>query len=285
MITEQDVLDLLKEGKSHEAVQLILKGVGEGADFHECNVVFSHILTINFPWPVVFKLVPQMRNHLFSSGWLNSLVQGRPVNVLSKPIPWITYAAIDFLDSIAKPDWNVFEWGSGNSTLWWSGKVKSVLAAESDKGWHAEISQRMPTNAGIVYGGTVQEYLDVFNNAPVDKFDAIVIDGEFRAACAKIACNKLAPGGIIVFDNSDMSELDEGLQFLTDKGLLRLDFWGLTPGTLYKNCTSVFLTDGAMLKNRKIPSLHQSSVGPSCQQVMDAEARAAGNKAASAPSA
>jgi hypothetical protein len=32
-------------------------------------------------------------------------------------LPWISYAAIDFLDGYLKPDMTVYEYGSGGSTL------------------------------------------------------------------------------------------------------------------------------------------------------------------------
>jgi len=278
MIKEEDVYSLINAGKINDAGRCIVKGLAEGADFSKSAVVFAHMLVISFPWKSCFKLVQPMWNHLYTSGWLNSLALGRPLNVNNKPIPWITYAAIDFLDSVVKPEWNVFEWGSGNSTLWWSGKVSSVLASESSREWQEEVSKKMPPNAKVLFGGTVQEYLDIYRHASVEKFDVVVIDGDHRNECAKIACDKLAPGGIIVFDNSDMMVHDEGMKFLTDKGLYRMDFWGLIPSYLYKNCTSVFFTDEAlprMLKNRRIPGLHESSVGPSCQQVIDAPLRAA----------
>lgn len=278
MITEEDVYKFIQAGKINDAGRCIMKGLEEGADFSKSAVIFANFLTLSFPWKSSFMLVNQMRNHLFTSGWLNSLARGKPVNAHNQPIPWITYAAIDFLDTVVKPDWNVFEWGSGFSTMWWSTKVKSVLAAEDSLDWQKEVSKGLPPNAKVMFGGNVQDYLDVYRNAPVDKFDVVVIDGTFRADCAKIACDKLAEGGIILFDNSDVMDNDEGLQFLTDKGLIRLDFWGLIPSYLYKNCTSVFISDPAMLRGLKIPSKHESSVGPSCQQVIDAPRKAIGAK-------
>jgi tetratricopeptide (TPR) repeat protein len=50
-----------------------------------------------------------------------------------------------------------------------------------------------------------------------------------------------------------------------------LDFWGLIPSHIYKNCTSILLKNSGILQSLSgLPSEHRSSVGISCGQATDA---------------
>jgi len=269
MVTIEEVQASLQKGNITEGADLIKKGLDEGANFSSRAISFAHLLVLSGPWHYVSALVSQSRNTLFMSGWLNSIAKGRPVNAYDQPIPWLTFPAIDFLDGIIKPDWKVFEWGSGNSTLWWSSRVKSVHAVEDNLSWQQEVSKKMPENAKVEFAGTCEDYVAAYLNSEEESYDVVVVDGEHRNECAKVALDKLKPGGIIIFDNDDGVAMNEGVDFLNSKGLYRLDFWGLIPSYLYKNCTSIFLSDPAILRRTTRPSEHKSSIGPSCQQAVD----------------
>ena len=69
-------------------------------------------------------------------------------NVLNKTpldleVPWFSYAAIDFLDEFAEPHMNVFEYGSGGSTLFFARRAKSVLSVEDNRKWYELVSTRI----------------------------------------------------------------------------------------------------------------------------------------------
>jgi hypothetical protein len=54
------------------------------------------------------------------------------------PIPWYTYPAIDFLQQRSFENCDVLEFGSGQSTLWWSRRARSVLTIEEDENGRAD---------------------------------------------------------------------------------------------------------------------------------------------------
>ena len=60
-------------------------------------------------------------------GWIRSATARRPVDVDGQPIPWMTYGLIRFLDKRLPASIDVFEYGAGNSTLWWSQRARSVV--------------------------------------------------------------------------------------------------------------------------------------------------------------
>jgi hypothetical protein len=98
--------------------------------------------------------------------------------------------------------------------------------------------------------------------------DIVVIDGERRNECARIAPKHVAPSGLIVFDNSDRESFSEGVRYLSGSGWLRVDFFGPIASYLYKNCTSVFFRDTAWLTRGSLPARHRGSLGPSCSQAI-----------------
>ena len=157
-------------------------------------------------------------NFFATSGWLNSVTKNQPVNVDDKPIPWFTYPAIDFLDSIIETTWKVFEWGSGDSTLWWSARVDKVVAVEDNRPWFERIREQIPDNAAIHYKDDRNGYAEAIAELSRSVFDVIVIDDSYRNECAESAVKKIKDTGLIVFDNSDGVDHDQRQLFLLESG-------------------------------------------------------------------
>jgi hypothetical protein len=205
---------------------------------------------------------------LTTSGWLDSLIAGRPVNGSGVPIPWMNYSAIDFIGSKIKSSHRVFEWGAGFSSLWFASKVKEVISAEDNLEWYEEINKKTPPNLHIIKATTKQYYIDSITNQP-DNFDIVVIDGSHRNQCANVCIKKLNQDGFIIFDNSDSKEYDESMHYFDKNGFFRIDFWGLIPSYFYKNCTSIIFRDPGFLRYSTPPSCQVLSSGISCFQAYD----------------
>lgn len=264
MIEEID--SCISRGDVDGASALIIRALETGHNLSEKGILYANVLMLTTKWSGINALLPANTNSFVSSGWVNSLIAGRPVNADGNAVPWFTYPAIDFLDSIVRPDWKVLEWGSGNSTLWWASRVASILAVENDENWFNEIRNQMPSNATLRLETEESRYVGAASAADGDPFDAIVVDGRFRNACAQAAIERVSENGVIIFDNSDRFEYQEGHDKLARSGFYRLDFWGLVPSYFYKNCTSIHFKDPELLKPRQAPHAHQSSVGVSCEQ-------------------
>lgn len=186
---------------------------------------------------------------LHDIGWFRSFRQKECVDLAGRPIPWITYASLQFLEPRLKREMSVFEYGSGSSTLWWAERVRQVISCEHDESWHARVSKRCPSNVqlhqiALVTGG---EYSRKVGQCEV-AFDIVVIDGRDRVNCARNAVGALKQGGVIVWDNSDRELYREGYEFLASSGFRRLDFWGMGPLSPARWCTSVFYRPGNCLE-------------------------------------
>ncbi|MDB9447419.1 FkbM family methyltransferase [Anabaena sp. CS-542/02] len=206
-------------------------------------------------------------NYLKVSGWLNSVSQKKIINGDNQPIPWYTYPAIEFIEDKVKGDFLVFEFGSGHSTLWWGERVKEVISVESDGGWFKEINQQMPGNVKLNLESDEGKYADFILSYPDEYFDVIIVDGINRNRCLENSLSKVKEDGLIIFDNTDVYHYDSSLRLLLSQGYKRIDFWGLIPGYVYKNCTSVFFKSTAILETNSLPSDKRSCLGVSCMQI------------------
>jgi len=179
--------------------------------------------------------------YLRDKGWIRSALDSMPVDAAGQPIPWYTYGSIDFLAARVHAEMNVFEYGSGNSTLWWSRRTRRVVSCEHDAGWYDALKSKLPANVDYSHVRLADDgaYARAIS-LRTEQFDVIVIDGRDRVNCARSSLPSLSPSGVIVWDNSDRTEYDTGYRFLQANGFRRLDFWGMGPINTYGWCTSVF---------------------------------------------
>lgn len=175
---------------------------------------------------------------LEKSGWFRSVRERAAVDAEGAPIPWISYPALRFLEQRITSDMDVFEFGSGNSTLWWAERVRRVVACEANETWYKRIAGLAPDNAEIVRVDE-SDYAGVLERQTA-RPDIVVIDGGDRVAVARSAINWIGEGGVIVWDDSDRTDYREGISCLRDGGFRQLEFSGLGPIVNLTKVTSVF---------------------------------------------
>jgi predicted O-methyltransferase YrrM len=186
--------------------------------------------------------------YLESSGWLRSRELKMPVDAEARPLPWYTYAAIDFLTRRSRPDMHVLEFGSGNSTRWWAERVATVVTVEHDEEWAARVARDLPSNVSLMRVPLEPdgEYCRSALHAR-EKFHVIVIDGRDRVNCAKNCLGSLRHDGVIVWDDSQRSRYRPGYRYLARRDFRRLEFTGLGAMAPVNKETSVFYRDGNCL--------------------------------------
>lgn len=157
----------------------------------------------------------------------------------------MTYAAIDWLDQVVRPDARVLEVGGGGSTVWWAARGASVVTLESSPAWAARIQENLAKfelldRCQVILKPSAQEATDFIGQEFGPQFDVVVNDGmEPRTDLAWPLKQLLRPGGIFVWDNSERSQYEDGLRQLEESGMWRLDFYGLGPINTYAWQTSV----------------------------------------------
>jgi predicted O-methyltransferase YrrM len=142
--------------------------------------------------------------------------------------PWLPYLVTDYIKQLNPK--RVFEWGSGESTLFFTNELNALLVSvEHDGNFYDKMIDTLAkekilsayhfiphergeigpdkanplhyksgsTNLGDVnfkkYASVIDEY---------GLFDLILIDGMARVSCLHHAFNHVAPGGCIVLDNT-----------------------------------------------------------------------------------
>jgi predicted O-methyltransferase YrrM len=111
--------------------------------------------------------------------------------------PWYTKPFLDKLLTWDISNWKVFEYGCGDSTLWWKNKVKTVVSVDTNKEWADKV--------GAIY----YQDKDGFINSPLNfiedsKFDCVIIDSEpveWRDECVLNAIKVLKENGVLIIDN------------------------------------------------------------------------------------
>ena len=178
---------------------------------------------------------------LHEDGWFRSNKEKASVDLHGEPIPWFTYPAFDFLKKHLPANISVFEYGCGAGTLWWAARAKEVVACEHNLEWYKKISAECPQNvkilyANLEYGGEYSKTITKYQN----KFDIVVIDGRDRVNCAKNCLSSLTEKGVIIFDDSDRKQYQDGYDYLLAHGFKRIEFMGIGPGLTFKFETSIF---------------------------------------------
>jgi hypothetical protein len=186
-------------------------------------------------------------------------------------LPWISFAAIDRLRSVLRPDMTVFEYGSGGSTLFWARRVAHVHSIEHDPEWFSRVRDAVAvrglTNVSLELrepsrpekaidndpadpdgyasdderyrGSSFERYARSIEACPDGSLDVVMIDGRARPSCFKHGHPKVRPGGYLILDNSERSYYHQILDDLHDAGWRRYDFFG-PPPALVDFCRTTF---------------------------------------------
>ncbi len=201
-----------------------------------------------------------------SGHWRSSMLC-QSVDRRGRPLPWITYPAMEFLESF---DWNgvdVVEWGAGNSTLWWIEHGARVFSIEHDPHWAAEVRRRLDghPSASLQCHTDAADYARAALGRPCE---LAVIDGLARYRCAEVAVQVAAPTGAIVLDNAEQSWAETGqsgfpiLDLMRGMGWRRLDFHGFAPSVARPHVTSVFIRPECRLFERQRPPRMRPGIIP-----------------------
>ena len=171
------------------------------------------------------------KNYLRGKGWFISRFLYEPLDIARNPIPWFTYSSIHFISQKLKDNsFRVFEFGSGNSTIWFASRVNFIISIEHDREYYLKIKKKLSSFDNIQY-----DFRDLTENYSSsilefnDSFDIIIIDGRQRVDCVRNSLKALKNDGVIIWDNSDRPEYQEGYDFLESNGFKKIDFRGVGP--------------------------------------------------------
>ncbi len=142
----------------------------------------------------------------------------------------------------------VFEYGSGNSTLFFAARTSQVTSVEHDPRWIRELRRILPTNADLIERSIDEEgaYCRAIHQLEGD-FDLVLVDGRDRVNCLREALTRVGTSGVIVLDDSERERYAPCLEMATEAGFRRLDFPGLRPTGVRDGTTTLFYRPGNCL--------------------------------------
>lgn len=143
--------------------------------------------------------------------------------------PWWNVAATREVERFlsARPGARVFEYGAGASTVWLARRAAEVTSVEHDRGWIEQFRALAAPHANVALlhrelGRDGAGYIRAIDES-AGEFDLIVVDGRHRAACVVRAAPRLAPGGMILFDDSGRRRYRPAI---AASGLVERHFYG-----------------------------------------------------------
>lgn len=174
-----------------------------------------------------------INSYPYYSEWIKRLGPGH--SSLKDELPWLTFAAIDFIKKNISRDHVVFEYGGGGSTLFFLKNSAKVVTVEHDKSWfeklkgivkhkkiehwegnfiHPEIDQYpnkkdisdpndYASDDGNYKNVNFKKYVTAIEKYPDNHFDWILIDGRARTSCLAHSIPKLKIGGYLILDNAE----------------------------------------------------------------------------------
>jgi hypothetical protein len=195
----------------------------------------------------------------FFPSWLHS--QNKEVSPLMDQVPWLTFAAIQFLEKHLTQNMRVYEYGAGGSTLFFAARVSEVVSVEHDPVWTSKVNTLVDSyqykNVKIclvkptpqanradpkssdpnAYCSALkkyteysfQDYASSIDDYPDEYFDLVFIDGRARPSCCKHSLSKVKQNGFILLDNSERIHYAYIHETLDRRGWKKFCFGGPGP--------------------------------------------------------
>lgn len=122
--------------------------------YRVCKNVIENNLDIYVLSRKLAEKIKRSNNYLSTSGILGSWILAEAYDDFFYDEdgivnPWFGRTVIDFLKGRLKKDMRVFEWGCGNSTLFWSHYVKEVVSVEHNFAWYEKMKRVVSKNVKL----------------------------------------------------------------------------------------------------------------------------------------
>lgn len=190
-------------------------------------------------------LIRNPNSYLHLTGWMQSQKERRPIDQNGNPIPWMNFPVVRMLEERLTKDLNLFEFGSGYSTLFYADKVRAVTSVEYDEKWLHIIKSKVPENVKIIF---TREDVDANYCRAIlaakDQYDVVIVDGRDRVNCIKQSMSALSAKGVILLDDSQRERYQEGIDFAKSRGFKALNLEGLKAMGTEVDRTTIFYRVG-----------------------------------------
>jgi hypothetical protein len=171
-------------------------------------------------------------------------------NKNGEAIPMLTISAIDFLESYDFSQYSIIEFGSGQSTVYFSKNFSNVVSFENNEDFFDKLKNKLNNN--VTYNFISNDDL-LKNNYKININDKTIILVDCSANRNIVIHNIFKNGmpNIVILDNSEF--YPNSCKYIVSNGYMEIPFWGLRPSEVYNSCTSVFIKNNFVLPEKKYP--------------------------------
>ena len=222
-----------------------------------------------YPLYVGWLMLAEIKSWRSFPAWIRSFRQS--YSLLDEAKPWLPFKAANWLRRYVTRRMDVFEYGSGGSTIFLANLAGRVYSVEHDRNWYAIVSSTLArrgiTNCSCELrephsiarssfaadcsrgsdlmfderewefpGMTFEAYVKTIDAHPDESLDLVLVDGRARAACLERAIPKIRKGGALMLDNSNDRGIVDSLGLL--QPYTRIDLHGIAPGWPPKRWTT-----------------------------------------------
>lgn len=192
-------LTVLKHAARFRTLKTLSDKVKARIGYHTSPILASLHLWTNFHNAYFRKVISFNRSEISFDGEVK---------------PWFNYPAIEFLDSLELDGLQIFEWGCGNSTLYFNQRGLKTLSVEHIPEWARSVEAK--TNGEVLVIQDPEIYVDALRLSK-RSWNIVLIDGEKRGSCARAFIKFLENHDcqMLIFDNANW--FPETTKFLCSK--------------------------------------------------------------------
>ena len=152
--------------------------------------------------------------------------------------PMLSLPFLDWFESYDFSDFNLIEFGSGNSTNYFYEKTKNIVSFETDINYYNNLQTLLSDDIDYRF---IQKY-DLENKIPdieIDNKTIVFIDSASNRFLLTKNIFKVGSPNILILDNSN--DYKNTCRFIHSQGYSEIPFWGLRFMEIEEACTSVFI--------------------------------------------
>jgi len=163
-------------------------------------------------------------------------------------MPMLSIPFLDWINCYDFSEYNIVEFGSGNSTNYFADRFKSVISFETNKQWFNVLSPTIKENVDYRLISK-KDALNGKYEIPANDKTVVLIDIDVnRTVFTKNFFEKYKLP-IVFIDNSDW--FPDTAQYIQDCGYIEIPFWGIRFEDFYDKNTSVFIKHGFLFPKTK----------------------------------
>ena len=209
------------------------------------------LIKSNHKWIDLAARISQLEER----GVIESVEKMEPINK-NEPQPLLTFSFMDWFQSHDFAEYQLIEFGSGNSTLYFSKFFNEVYSYENNIEWFLKLKDTLPKN---VHYELVNNW-DTLPACFVKEKSVLLVDvagNRYKIVEKLLDVNY---SGLIILDNSD--SFPNTVKLLLERGYKEIPFYGSKLTQPYDSCTSIFFKNIEVLPKRnfnvKLPTIRNT---------------------------